>query len=846
LAQIPEDKKRQMTSTEIEIAKDALKEYPEYGIIKKKLQVASRMYETIVKMVGDLRSTDLQEFDNVPHTQDLLTNIIPQRLSANHEKLESYKTCIVHTNRRWEKLIQIFGEAKEALKGRDEELNSILHTIVAFSNNFKITQKSYLNYALLGPAGTGKTTLANYIGKLFAESGILITGTMREATRTDLIGQHLGETAPRTSAVLEATREGVLFLDEVYALTQCMDGAEQISQQKQQKKKPNECPKCAKWDPYGIEAVNTIVPFLSNNQGMIVVIVAGYTEDTWCTFFQANEGIPRRFPNVFILKALSVKDLMNVFYSKLRKTTGIKNLTLTDRARKFLYNIIDSERDEYFNNGGGDIENLVKKVADVISNNEDNHDLKQLTPAVNMCLVKIGLDQYLWDKKGAKINCGENCKCDEKNGEEDKDKLQVDRLPDPERLDETQLKSIKRKMTSKLLNDVKEKLSRIEATYKNIARQLRLLRSNPPKTEEDLERQEKLEEQESKLAKDKENLVLLKQRLSSREGQDELKQEILAYIQENPTVPNANDTIPQPMVDVVEQRIISPKPALIPSSLPPPQLPLPQSQPLPEQKRPSPIQLPPQLPQSPPPQSVRVEKSPEQRKESSPIVGEKRVRSRESNVVAPKSQPRPPSPQKPASLPQSPRPSSPPQKPKTITQQTEKKKRTERRSEGIVLQQIGDVKELVWPKETPTRKDRKDRIQRAKRRAADTQKETLQAAVDSGKSEEEAKLIANNAYKTIYDAFIAAEKERSVERRERVDKGEDISTSSKVKSEPFSIQKFLERFGIRYTKPTKPETPPKQNTPFKSKPSAKKTQPTSTQAVEPLRMSSIAEERMTE
>jgi hypothetical protein len=485
---VPEDKKRTLSSTEIEVAKETLKDYPEYGIMKKKLQVAQRMYETIVDMVGDLVYTDLSPFDNIQHTRDSVENSI--RLSLrSEEKKNSYRRCLQIADSRWENLKRTFADAQRKLKGRDEELNSVLHTIVAFSNNFKIARKSYLNYALLGPAGTGKTTLAKFIGELFAASGILITGTMREATRTDLIGQHLGETAPRTSAVLEATREGVLFLDEVYALTQCMDGAEQVSLQKKTKK-TNECPKCAKWDPYGIEAVNTIVPFLSNNQGLIVVIVAGYTEDTWCTFFQANEGIPRRFPNVFILKSLSVLDLMNVFNSKLKEATGKHNITLTKRARKFLYNVIDTERNEYFNSGGGDIENLVKKVADVISNNEDNPDIRQQTPAVNTCLLKIGLDQYLWDKKGAKMDCGENCKCDEK-GQESDEKLPVDRLLDPQ-TDAKKLQEQKEELSRRLYEKVKRKLSEYEQEYDEIKRKLKRFERRPPETDEEEIREEKL------------------------------------------------------------------------------------------------------------------------------------------------------------------------------------------------------------------------------------------------------------------------------------------------------------------------------------------------------------------
>ena len=508
---------RTLSTQEFEVAKDVFKDYPEYGILKKKLQSSVRMYETIVGLVGELVESDLEPFDRQPHTEMLLLTTIPSKWK-DAQKKKDWKEALVTADLRWKKLLQTFRAALRELRGRDTELNAVLHSIVAFAKNFRLPQDSYLNFALLGPAGTGKTTLAKFIGALYAASGILITGTFREATRTDLIGQHLGETAPRTAAMLEATREGVLFLDEVYALTQCMDGAEEAPARRTN----HGCPKCAKWDPYGIEAVNTLVPFLSNNRGLIVVVVAGYTEDTWCTFFQANEGIPRRFPNVFILKALSTKDLLNIFRAKLARVTDGRITNLTTRARKLLFQIIADERDEYFNNGGGDIENLVQNVAAVVAN------AAQEPAVLNTCLLKTALEHYLWDKKGAKMECEANCEC--VHGEESPKVLPIDKLPDPDVQSEEDFQRQRAITLRTLLQATKTKIAQYEEAQQKWQSARTELKEQPHKSASDFQTLERLSD----------NLDLVKQALDQAH---QLKKKLLSSQRRTPEDDRLLDTL---------------------------------------------------------------------------------------------------------------------------------------------------------------------------------------------------------------------------------------------------------------------------------------------------------------
>ena len=122
-----------------------------------------------------------------------------------------------------------------------------------------------------GAPGTGKTVVAGLIARILVNNGMLTHDKILSVTRTDLVGQFLGQTAPRVEKAFQAAEGGVLFIDEAYALTRD--------------------PK----DTFGQEAIDTLVPLLENMRGKVLVILAGYPADM-DNFFQANAGLSSRFP----------------------------------------------------------------------------------------------------------------------------------------------------------------------------------------------------------------------------------------------------------------------------------------------------------------------------------------------------------------------------------------------------------------------------------------------------------------------------------------------------------------------------------------------------------------------
>ena len=141
----------------------------------------------------------------------------------------------------------------------------------------------------LGNPGTGKTTIARLLGKIFKAMGLLQNGHVIEVDRTGLVGQYIGETAQKTEKVISEAIGGILFIDEAYTL----------------KKAGNQ-------QDFGQEAIDVLLKRMEDRKGEFVVICAGYPEEMKL-FINSNPGLKSRFNHFFNFADYSPEELIEIF-----------------------------------------------------------------------------------------------------------------------------------------------------------------------------------------------------------------------------------------------------------------------------------------------------------------------------------------------------------------------------------------------------------------------------------------------------------------------------------------------------------------------------------------------------
>jgi SpoVK/Ycf46/Vps4 family AAA+-type ATPase len=161
-----------------------------------------------------------------------------------------------------------------------------------------------------GNPGTGKTTIARLIGKIYRSLGLLRQGQTIEVTRADLVAGFVGQTALKTTAVVKSAINGVLFIDEVYALQR---GGE---------------------NDFGQEAIDTLVKLMEENQGQLVVIAAGYPAEMEF-FLESNPGLRSRFSLPIHFPDYSTEDLCKILEIQAEEQHFILPINVLEKAAGF-------------------------------------------------------------------------------------------------------------------------------------------------------------------------------------------------------------------------------------------------------------------------------------------------------------------------------------------------------------------------------------------------------------------------------------------------------------------------------------------------------------------------------
>ena len=213
-----------------------------------------------------------------------------------------------------------------------KQVKEEVHTLANFvkvqkereAKGLKTPKMSY-HLVFTGSPGTGKTTVARIVARIYKDLGVLEKGHTVETDRSGLVAQYMGQTAMKTNAIVDSALNGVLFIDEAYALVPEESGRD-----------------------YGLEAISTLLKRMEDDRDKLVVIIAGYTNEMK-RFIDSNPGLQSRFNRYIDFPDYSAAELTDIYKMYMSKN----QYTMSAETERYLRERLDSavrHKDRNFGN----------------------------------------------------------------------------------------------------------------------------------------------------------------------------------------------------------------------------------------------------------------------------------------------------------------------------------------------------------------------------------------------------------------------------------------------------------------------------------------------------------------
>ena len=339
---------------------------------EEKEKIENRRKVNIQFEINDI-SDLLKMIEKYPDDKEVEYNINMHSLHKIKEPLEELNSMIGLQNLKENIVDQILFYIQDLHKASND-----LHK-ASNSNKKHLVSNDFMHTVIYGPPGTGKTEIAKIIGSIFSKLGILLKGTFKKVTRSDLVAGYLGQTALKTKDVIKESLGGVLFIDEAYSLG---------NQEKR--------------DSFSKECIDTLCEALSDHKDNLMVIIAGYETDLNECFFKYNQGLESRFTWRLKINDYNALELHNIFIKKINDCGwSIDNASLNVNVRWF------EKNKALFKYYGRDIETLFAKTKIAHSRRVfclDENEKRRLT----ITDIDKGLEIYL--KNGQKKDEDEHIK----------------------------------------------------------------------------------------------------------------------------------------------------------------------------------------------------------------------------------------------------------------------------------------------------------------------------------------------------------------------------------------------------------------------------------------------------
>lgn len=211
----------------------------------------------------------------------------------------------------WHELEALVG--LESVKQLVRELQAFIEIQKRRQQERLVSEPIVLHMIFKGNPGTGKTTVARILGKLFRAIGVLAKGQLIEVERADLVGEYIGHTAQKTRDQLKKAMGGILFIDEAYSLAR---GGEK---------------------DFGKESIDCLCKYMEDNKENIILILAGYRCEM-DNFLRVNPGLRSRFPIHLDFPDYTGRQLIEIAHEMLNK----RQYRLAPAAEKELCRLLNS------------------------------------------------------------------------------------------------------------------------------------------------------------------------------------------------------------------------------------------------------------------------------------------------------------------------------------------------------------------------------------------------------------------------------------------------------------------------------------------------------------------------